>query len=280
MGGKGSGGYNRKSIEQHIRDGTYRVDRHGPVTKRLAAKITSDVERFRREMEAGEVQLQASRQTVPSGGGQASKKDNSLSAKQKGLAAKPHIKGAQGEAPADRSGGSQAKVQNGAEASGDHIEGRGKGGESKQLQAGGDQGKGEQLGKAQVETPIVCPEWLDVYARDEFVRVCQVLHDMGTLQDVNHATLEGYCAAYSRAVRAEIELKDGFEEAVTFYSKTGDPYDVMKKKTEVSVAEKAWMQVKTFAVELGITSSRGQKETEENMSELERVLQQAEHKPR
>jgi P27 family predicted phage terminase small subunit len=31
MGGKHSGGHNRKSIFQHIQDGTYRRDRHGPL---------------------------------------------------------------------------------------------------------------------------------------------------------------------------------------------------------------------------------------------------------
>ena len=30
MGGNGSGGHNKKSILQHIKDGTYRKDRHGP----------------------------------------------------------------------------------------------------------------------------------------------------------------------------------------------------------------------------------------------------------
>jgi len=30
MGGRGSGGHNRKSIYQHIIEGTYRKDRHGP----------------------------------------------------------------------------------------------------------------------------------------------------------------------------------------------------------------------------------------------------------
>ena len=30
MGGNGSGGHNKKSIWQHIKDGTYRKDRHGP----------------------------------------------------------------------------------------------------------------------------------------------------------------------------------------------------------------------------------------------------------
>ena len=133
----------------------------------------------------------------------------------------------------------------------------------------------------QVETPISCPEWFDEYGKAEFQRICQVLHDLGTLQDVNHATLEGYCAAYSRAVRAELALRDGFEVAVEFYTKTGDPYTVMRKKTEVAIAEKAWAQVKTFAVELGITVTKGPQEpTEEGLTPLEKALRAAERKPR
>jgi P27 family predicted phage terminase small subunit len=133
----------------------------------------------------------------------------------------------------------------------------------------------------QIETPITCPEWFDAYGKAEFQRVCQVLHDLGTLQDVNHATLEGYCAAYSRAVRAELALRDGFEVAVEFFTKTGDPYTVMRKKTEVAIAEKGWAQVKTFAVELGITVTKGPQEPqEEGLTPLEKVLRAAERKPR
>ena len=37
MGGKGSGGCNRKPIEQHLQLGTYRQDRHGDLPKSLIA---------------------------------------------------------------------------------------------------------------------------------------------------------------------------------------------------------------------------------------------------
>jgi P27 family predicted phage terminase small subunit len=196
MGGRGSGGHNKKSQKQHILEGTYRRDRHGDAKttrgKRRAAKSPSS----------------------------------------KTLSAKHPVS-------------------------------------KKQIPPAAD-----------VVTPLTCPAWFDDYARQEFQRVCQVLHDQGTLQDVNHATLEGYCAAYSRAVRAELKLNSGFEEEITLYSKTGDPYTVTKKKTEVSVAEKAWGQVKMFAVELGITAAKGKPEPEEKVTELEKVLREAERKPR
>ena len=200
MGGKGSGGSNKKTIEQHLQSGTYRIDRHGALPKRLAAKYNIS-------------------------------HNEKLTPKQsrKHTAAKPYLN----------------KSQN------------------KELY------------------PIECPLWFDEYARAEFKRVCQVLYDMGTLQDVNHATLEGYCASYSRAVRAELALQNGFEDIIKLYTKTGDSYEVQKKKNAVSIAEKAWGQVKMFAVELGITTSKGkQEESEEKLSPLEKILREAETKPR
>jgi P27 family predicted phage terminase small subunit len=37
VGGKGSGGCNRKSVEDHLRNGTYKPSRHGPLVKGLVA---------------------------------------------------------------------------------------------------------------------------------------------------------------------------------------------------------------------------------------------------
>lgn len=209
MGGKGSGGSNKKSVQQHLQSGTYREDRHGPLPVRLSAK---DGVKKRQ----GQTKVAIAKAPRKSGKAPVSAKDR--------------LK--------------QAKTE-------------------------------------QIETPITCPEWFDAYGKAEFQRVCQVLHDLGTLQDVNHATLEGYCAAYSRAVRAELALRDGFEVAVEFYTKTGDPYTVMRKKTEVAIAEKGWAQVKAFAVELGITVTKGTQEPqEEGLTPLEKVLRAAERKPR
>jgi P27 family predicted phage terminase small subunit len=51
MGGKGSGGYNRKPIERHLQVGTYRKDRHGDLPKslitlkrKLSAKVSAKPE--------------------------------------------------------------------------------------------------------------------------------------------------------------------------------------------------------------------------------------------
>ena len=156
MGGHGSGGRNKKTAEQHLREGTYKPSRHGPLPEKI-----------------------------------------------KGAAKRPKAKRACSKRPIAKK---QKRVQT-------------------------------------VMTPIKCPAWFDGYAKEEFERVCQVLFDKGMLADVNHATLEGYCSAYSRAVRAEIELRDGFDREVTMFGKGGDSFTVLKKKSECSVAERAWGQV-------------------------------------
>ena len=123
--------------------------------------------------------------------------------------------------------------------------------------------------------PLPCPSYFDEHAKVEWARVCQVLVDRGTLQDINHATLEGYCAAYSRAVRAEIELADGLTTDELYFDKKGNPTGSKTvKKPEVAIAERAWGQVKTFAVELGITTSVPELENE-NLTETEKALQEA-----
>lgn len=189
MGGRGSGGHNKKTAEQHLREGTFRKDRHEVKVKRKAVS--------KRPVSKKPVK-QSKRVTVK-----------------------------------------------------------------------------QQL----VMTPIKCPAWFDEYAEEEFERVCQVLFDKGMLADVNHATLEGYCSAYSRAVRAEIELRDGFDREVTMFGKGGDSFTVLKKKSECSVAERAWGQVKMFAVELGITTGSPDPVTEQ-LTPLEKALADAERKPR
>ena len=38
-GGRNSGGQNRKSVAQHLLEGTYRADRHGPQKKKRARPV-------------------------------------------------------------------------------------------------------------------------------------------------------------------------------------------------------------------------------------------------
>jgi P27 family predicted phage terminase small subunit len=121
-------------------------------------------------------------------------------------------------------------------------------------------------------TPIAAPSYFDKYASNEWERVCKILYDQGTLQDVNHATLEGYCSAYSTAVKATKKINEnGFISEKPIFSKQGDEIGTMEvKRPEVDISIKAWAQVKMFAVELGITSWKGTRG--DNRSELEKFL--------
>ncbi len=182
MGGKGSGGYNRKSVVQHLKDGTYRADRHGPLPKKLAAKRRFD-----------------------------------------------------------------SKVK---------------------------QSKSKAIKKPILVTysPIAVPPYFDKYAINEWERVCKILFDQGTLQDVNHATLEGYCSAYSTAVKATQHINTkGFTNDEPITDRDGEIIGYKNtKRPEVDISIKAWAQVKMFAVELGITSWKGP--VKDTRSELERFL--------
>jgi P27 family predicted phage terminase small subunit len=107
----------------------------------------------------------------------------------------------------------------------------------------------EAPAKADVSNIPKFPQWLDAIARNEWKRICLELVSKDRLKDTDHAILEGYCAAYSKAVRAERELNSGFT-----YEYLGHDFKMKRvKKPEVQIAESSWSQVKAFAVELGIT---------------------------
>jgi P27 family predicted phage terminase small subunit len=184
MGGKGSGGHNKRSLQDHLRLGTYRPVRHGPLPDKMAARVHGK-RHGRHSVNIKPVTADTAVEGKTSAPAKAPK--NRLPAK---APAKQHPK----------------------------------------------------------DGALQIPAWFDDNAAAAFKRVCQILVDRGTLQDVNHATLEGYCEAYSKAVRADKVINEkGFTVG------TMPP----KKRPEVDISFKAWSQVKMFAVELGITQSVG-----------------------
>lgn len=52
MGGKGSGGHNKKSIHEHIRNGTYRPSVHGPLPNDLKRGLVKVKERYQTQRTA------------------------------------------------------------------------------------------------------------------------------------------------------------------------------------------------------------------------------------
>lgn len=184
MGGKGSGGHNKRSLQDHLRLGTYRPARHGPLPDEMAARVHG-----KKHGRHSSIVKQVTADTAQGGEIPAPAKAPKKSQ------------------PAKASAKQHSKVE-----------------------------------------ALQVPAWFDKQAAEAFKRVCQILVDRGTLQDVNHATLEGYCEAYSKAVRADKVINEkGFTVG------TMPP----KKRPEVDISFKAWSQVKMFAVELGITQSTG-----------------------
>ncbi len=158
MGGKGSGGGNKKSIEQHIRDGTYRKGRHGD----LSAALLEVKER-----------LQSTKEI---------------------------------EQPAK---------------------------------------------EAASKTPLPeCPAWLDENGKEQWVKICQLLQDKGTLHVTDPAAIEGYCEAYSRWRKATLELDKGllyeYFDSKSFKTKR-------RQKPEVNIAKDALNQMRAYQNELGLT---------------------------
>jgi len=96
-----------------------------------------------------------------------------------------------------------------------------------------------------------CPAWLDHAAKLEWKRVCPELHRLGLLTTIDRVALAGYCAAYSRWVRAEKEIQKAFD-----YDFLGKDYKMKRtKKPEVQIAIDSLAQVKTFCAEFGLTPS-------------------------
>ena len=230
MGGKGSGGHNRKTIEDHILGGTYREDRHGPLSKRLSKLLVS-----------------------------------------KTLSAKPH--------KTTRAGRPAEVVNGGALQGKDTADPRAA---KTQATTGNIPGAAAQVQQVSL---LPYPEiGFDEIAKKEWDRVCNMLIERGMINEVNRATLEGYCSAYSKAKRADQALVDGFEEEVPIVvgrGATQTTINIKKKKIENGIAEKAWGQVKMFAVLLGISSVAGDEPApvkEEALSPMERAIREAETK--
>ena len=97
-----------------------------------------------------------------------------------------------------------------------------------------------------------CPSWLDGIGRSEWNRVCPELAKMGLMTKVDRTALAGYCASYSRWVRAEkaILSKEAENNGLTYKSRSK-----RVALPEVKIAQDALTQVKMFCVEFGLTPS-------------------------
>jgi len=104
--------------------------------------------------------------------------------------------------------------------------------------------------------PMSPPEWLNVVAREEWLRVAPVLGKVGLLTVVDVTALAAYCACYSRYREAEEVLE---QLGTTFTVR--DDKGVIKGRwpmPEVGIAVKMLDKVRALAGEFGFTpSARG-----------------------
>ena len=91
------------------------------------------------------------------------------------------------------------------------------------------------------------PTWLSPDGKREWKRVAAQLIALDVLTDPDLAALEGYCASYARAVRADRALQRG---GLTMKTPQG-----LIPRPEVAVARTAWAEARRFAQEFGLTPS-------------------------
>ena len=89
------------------------------------------------------------------------------------------------------------------------------------------------------------PAWLSDAAKTEWRRMATELLQLGVLSTIDLKVLEGYCAAYGRAVRAE---KATAKDSLTMLTPQG-----RIPRPEVNIAKQAWAEMRAFAVKLGAT---------------------------
>jgi P27 family predicted phage terminase small subunit len=90
------------------------------------------------------------------------------------------------------------------------------------------------------------PSVLKGAGRKLWKRLAVQLHEQGLMTEEFATELEGLCFNYSRAIEAEKVLK---EKGMTFETEKG----YVGQRPEVSIAQKSWQAVNTFAAKFGLS---------------------------
>ena len=101
------------------------------------------------------------------------------------------------------------------------------------------------------------PPHLDPVAKKEWKRIAPELYSLGLLSVVDRAALEGYCENYAIWVHMKraIAAQGGYAEYIAGKNSQTIP--------ELATMKSAWVMVKAFAAEFGMTpSSRGRMNVE------------------
>lgn len=95
---------------------------------------------------------------------------------------------------------------------------------------------------------LTCPKWFDEYATEEWKRILKLLKaEDRDFTDKDVKALEGYCVNYSKWKRCEqILLREGMSMVVN-----EEGYE--QQRPEVSIANKAQQEMRSWMKELGIT---------------------------
>lgn len=118
--------------------------------------------------------------------------------------------------------------------------------------------------------PKPCPKWLNDIAKKEWRRVAKILAEEGKdFSDKDLKALEAYCITYAKWQRCEQILdEEGYSMLV------GDN-GYIQQRPEVSIANRAQVELRAWAKELGLTPAarRRMKETRDSLeSEIDKEL--------
>ena len=118
-----------------------------------------------------------------------------------------------------------------------------------------------------------CPEWLHKDAKKEWGRIVPELERLDLITVVDMAALSGYCESWAQ-----------YKEATEFIHKHGSVYPIkddqgrvkyLQQVPQVSIANKALTNVRSFCSEFGLTPSArarmvvpGAQDTDEEMERL------------
>ncbi|MGL5084934.1 MAG: phage terminase small subunit P27 family [Clostridium sp.] len=111
---------------------------------------------------------------------------------------------------------------------------------------------------------ITCPTWIDAESKKEWKRIVKLLEAENkdfTQKDIK--ALEGYCLNYSKWKKCELILE---KKGLTFTTPNG--YE--QQRPEISIANKAQGEMRSWMKELGITPaarSRMMKGSPQNLND-------------
>jgi P27 family predicted phage terminase small subunit len=101
-----------------------------------------------------------------------------------------------------------------------------------------------------------CPDFLSAYAREEWHRVAETLHKVGTLSQIDQSMLAAYCMAFAHWRHAEEDLErmaqaDANTHAAVIRTKQGN----LIQNPLVGVANTARRDMQRLAAEFGLSPS-------------------------